>query len=179
MRLERTLKGHAKAVLTATLDVSGEYCFSGGQDRSVVLWNPHRGTLIRRFEDVHGYEVLGLAVQPSNAQFASCGGDRDVFVWDVTAGSCVRRLKAHTAVRSSCILPTEGSRESTASVMQLKAQCWSQGPMTAPCIFGTASQLRGLPFSPSQGLETAFLLCLSQNTRSWLLPSMESSDRSM
>jgi WD40 repeat protein len=40
---------------------NGNYCLSCGQDKSIKLWNPHKGVLIKTYTG-HGYEVLDVAV---------------------------------------------------------------------------------------------------------------------
>ncbi|KAB5595997.1 Mitogen-activated protein kinase organizer 1 [Ceratobasidium theobromae] len=75
-------KGEAKYVLT------------GGQDRTIRLWNPDSGTEIKKYEG-HGYEVLGISVAHDNSRFASGGGDRSVFLWNVTTGTTERRMPGH------------------------------------------------------------------------------------
>ncbi len=37
--------------------VEGEYCLTCGSDKSVKLWNPYRGALLKTYSG-HGYEVL-------------------------------------------------------------------------------------------------------------------------
>lgn len=49
VHVARYAKGAAKYVLT------------GGQDRTVRLWNPHLGTEIKVYK-AHGYEVLSITV---------------------------------------------------------------------------------------------------------------------
>jgi mitogen-activated protein kinase organizer 1 len=49
VHVARYAKGNAKYVLT------------GGQDRTVRLWNPALGTEIKAYS-AHGYEVLSIAV---------------------------------------------------------------------------------------------------------------------
>jgi mitogen-activated protein kinase organizer 1 len=49
VHVARYSKGDAKYVLT------------GGQDRTVRLWNPNLGTEIKTFT-AHGYEVLSISV---------------------------------------------------------------------------------------------------------------------
>lgn len=36
-----------------------QYCVSGGSDRSIRLWNPHKGYQIKEYKG-HGYEVLDV-----------------------------------------------------------------------------------------------------------------------
>ena len=39
------------------ISVDGGYCMTCGSDKSVKLWNPHKGTLLHTYSG-HGYEVL-------------------------------------------------------------------------------------------------------------------------
>ncbi|KAI1313461.1 WD repeat-containing protein 83 [Mortierella claussenii] len=74
---------------------TGEYILTGGVDRTIRLWNPATRFCIKTYE-VHGYEVLDLAVSVDNGKFASCGGDKTVFLWDVMSGMTLRRFAGHT-----------------------------------------------------------------------------------
>jgi WD40 repeat protein len=49
--------------LTVSLGLAadGAYCLSGGHDKLVKLWNPHRGALIKTYAG-HGREIAALAV---------------------------------------------------------------------------------------------------------------------
>lgn len=37
--------------------VDGDYCLTCGSDKSIKLWNPYRGVLLKTYSG-HGYEVL-------------------------------------------------------------------------------------------------------------------------
>ena len=93
---------------------------TGGQDRTIKLWNPHKGTMIKTYKGVHGYEVLDIAMYApcfffffvcsccshssfffsnhENSRFASAGADKVIFVWDVATGEVERRHRGHTQV---------------------------------------------------------------------------------
>lgn len=92
---------------------SAQYILTGGQDRTIRLWNASLGTEIKIFA-AHGYEVLSITVwvhfvqivfiylrfqslprSDDNAKFASSGGDRSIFLWDVAAAATTRRLSGH------------------------------------------------------------------------------------
>lgn len=108
-----TLDAHKGPVNVARYSKgSAKYILTGGQDRTVRLWNANLGTEIKVFA-AHGYEVLSITVYvhcirtfnvPSsqshrrsndNAKFASSGGDRSVFLWDVATATTTRRLSGH------------------------------------------------------------------------------------
>jgi WD40 repeat protein len=60
--LHATLSAHKGPVHVARYARgSAQHILTGGQDRTVRLWNPQLGTEIKVF-NAHGYEVLSLAV---------------------------------------------------------------------------------------------------------------------
>ena len=60
--LHMTLDGHRGPVHVARYAKgSAKYVLTGGQDRSVRLWNPASGLEIKAFTG-HGYEVLSITV---------------------------------------------------------------------------------------------------------------------
>ena len=93
-----TLRSHKGSVNAVTFNHDGNYCLTAGDDRRVLLWNPHREQAemapIKEYTG-HSQRILDVAVAQGNASFASCGGDRTVFVWDVSSGLISRRLCAH------------------------------------------------------------------------------------
>ena len=77
---------------------------SGGDDRSVSLFNPHKSDpcqsttttptalLVKSYEGLHGYKVLDIAISNDKTKFASVGQDKTAFLTDVTTGQTIRRL---------------------------------------------------------------------------------------
>ena len=60
--LHTTLSNHKGPVHVARYAKGGaKYVLTGGQDRTVRLWNPSLGTEIKVYS-AHGYEVLSLSV---------------------------------------------------------------------------------------------------------------------
>ncbi|KAI8137553.1 WD40-repeat-containing domain protein [Fennellomyces sp. T-0311] len=88
------LTGHKGPVNQVVYNKSGQYCLSGGVDRTVRLWNPATGMALHSYIG-HGRDVLGVSVSPDNAKLASCGIDRAVILWDVGTGEILRRYTAH------------------------------------------------------------------------------------
>ncbi|EIW83279.1 nuclear mRNA splicing protein [Coniophora puteana RWD-64-598 SS2] len=93
--LHKTLSNHRGAVhVVRYAKGTAKYVLSGGQDRTIRLWNPDTGAEVKTFS-AHGYEVLSISVSHDNAKFASAGGDRTVFLWDVASGTTTRRMSGH------------------------------------------------------------------------------------
>jgi mitogen-activated protein kinase organizer 1 len=82
----------------------GNYILTGSSDKMIRLYKPFPGSgaptsrptpetgrLVASFAG-HGYEVLALAVTPTNERIASGGGDRAVFLWDVGTARIIRRF---------------------------------------------------------------------------------------
>jgi len=74
--------------------VDGNYCLTCGSDKTLKLWNPLRGTLLRTYSG-HGYEVLDAAGSFDNSSLCSGGGDKAVVLWDVASGQVVRKFRGH------------------------------------------------------------------------------------
>uniref|UniRef100_A0A8B9RW87 WD repeat domain-containing protein 83 n=2 Tax=Accipitrinae TaxID=8955 RepID=A0A8B9RW87_9AVES len=59
-RRVRTLECGQGAVRAVRFNVDGNYCLTCGSDKTLKLWNPHKGTALRTYQG-HGYEVLDAA----------------------------------------------------------------------------------------------------------------------
>jgi len=89
-----TLKGHVAAISKVVFNSKGEYCISGGYDKTLRLWNPFKEKCIKIYRG-HGYQILDIDVHSDNSQIASCGGDKTPFLWDVQTGQVIRKFKGH------------------------------------------------------------------------------------
>ncbi|GIL53984.1 hypothetical protein Vafri_9542 [Volvox africanus] len=105
---QQVLKGHEGAVLAVRFNPHGSYCVSCGKDRTVRLWNPHNGVLVKTYVG-HGYEVRDAAITRDNSKFASCGGDKQIFLWDVASGNFIRKLRGHDSTVDALCLAADDS----------------------------------------------------------------------
>ncbi|XP_041091636.1 WD repeat domain-containing protein 83-like isoform X1 [Polyodon spathula] len=81
--------------------VDGNYCLTCGSDKSLKLWSPMRGTLLKTYSG-HGYEVLDADGSCDNSHLTSCGSDKTVILWDVATGQVIRKLRGH-AGKVNCV----------------------------------------------------------------------------
>lgn len=64
--LHKTLLSHKGPVhVSRYAKGAAKYILTGGQDRSIRLWNPSLGTEIKSY-NAHGYEVLSICVYASS-----------------------------------------------------------------------------------------------------------------
>jgi mitogen-activated protein kinase organizer 1 len=110
----RTLCGHAGAVLCLRLNASGSHLLTGGQDRTVRLWNPRKAdpatACLATFRDGRlSHPVADIAVLPGSRQFATCGGTTQALLWDLKTKQLVRKMSGHS-LRVNCV--AEGAQGS-------------------------------------------------------------------
>ncbi|KAK7068824.1 WD repeat-containing protein 83 [Halocaridina rubra] len=106
-QVERIIECKQGAVRAVRFNVDGQYCMSCGSDKSVKLWNPHRGALLHTYCG-HGYEVLDAKGSCDNSLIGSCGLDKSVMMWNVSTGESLRRFRGHAA-RVNCVCFNEES----------------------------------------------------------------------
>lgn len=101
------LSGHEGAVLAVRYSGSGGYALSCGKDRTLRLWSPAKGALIKTYAG-HGHEVRDVACWPDNSRLASVGGDRQPFLWDVASGRVLRKFRGHDSAVNAVALAAGG-----------------------------------------------------------------------
>lgn len=81
------LKGHEGAVLAVRFNGDGNYCLSCGKDRTLRLWNPHRGIHIKTYKS-HGREVRDVHVT-SYINQSSLFHDKNKEYYAISFSSCL------------------------------------------------------------------------------------------
>ncbi|XP_070538797.1 WD repeat domain-containing protein 83-like [Ptychodera flava] len=121
-KLINTLECKQGAVRAIRFNVDGNYCLTCGSDKSVKLWNPHRGLQLKTYQG-HGYEVLDAASSCDNSQFTSCGGDKCVILWDVATGQTTRKFRGHIG-RVNCVKFNEESTVILSGAIDSTVRIW-------------------------------------------------------
>ncbi|KIV98219.1 nuclear distribution protein PAC1 [Exophiala mesophila] len=104
--LERTLKGHTKAVLDIDFGGprGGTLLASCSTDLTIKLWDPSDEYKNIRTLPGHDHSISSVRFIPSGAAGAPLSGntlvsasrDKTLRIWDVTTGYCLKTLKGHT-----------------------------------------------------------------------------------
>ncbi|XP_043551076.1 WD repeat domain-containing protein 83 [Chiloscyllium plagiosum] len=110
------------AVVCVLSVVDGNYCLTCGSDKSLKLWNPHRGIILKTYSG-HGYEVLDAAGSCDNSQICSCGSDKTVVLWDVATGQLVRKFRGHRG-KVNCVQFNEESTVIVSGSIDTSVRCW-------------------------------------------------------
>jgi WD40 repeat protein len=101
----RRLKGHTEAVRCVAFAARGKLLLSGGEDKTVRVWDVKEGKEVGRYGG-HTTGVACVAVSPDGKQALSGGGgfddknapvDCDLHLWDVATTRATGNFKGHTS----------------------------------------------------------------------------------
>ncbi|CAH2272903.1 WD repeat domain-containing 83 [Pelobates cultripes] len=120
--LRRRLDCNQGAVRAVRFNADGNYCMTCGSDKSLKLWNPHKGTMLKSYNG-HGYEVLDAAGSCDNSQLCSCSSDKTVILWDVAQGQVIRKFRGH-AGKVNCVQFNEESTVIISGSIDSSIRCW-------------------------------------------------------
>ncbi|WP_445637595.1 WD40 repeat domain-containing protein [Nostoc sp. DSM 114161] len=101
----RLLKGHSGKVNTLAISADGKTLVSGGEDKTVKIWNLQTGELKQTLAG-HTGKVNAVAISADSKIIASASNDKTVKIWDLNGGWLLRTLEGHTkVVRTVAISP--------------------------------------------------------------------------
>ena len=92
--LFRTLEGHPTASAIA-IDAGGQILVSGGQDKTIKVWELQTGKLKKTLRSDSG-AINDLAIAPDGKTVVTAGGDRLVRIWDINSDRPPQILKGHS-----------------------------------------------------------------------------------
>ena len=89
-RLLRRLRGHGGYIRSAVFSSDGRRVVSGGDDKTIRLWDTENGQEIRSM--THGSEVYSASFRSNRQNIASGAKDNTVKIWDVETGREIRSI---------------------------------------------------------------------------------------
>ena len=85
----------------------GQTLASGGEDKTVRLWNPISGQCLKTLQG-HTARVRSVAWSPNGQTLASGGEDQTVRLWNPNSGQCLKTLQGHTRQVQSVVWSPDG-----------------------------------------------------------------------
>lgn len=89
--------GHSSHINTIAITSDGKLIASGGNDKSIKLWDAATGRLLRTLTG-HLSDINSLAFSPDASRLASASFDGTVRLWDIETGKTLYTLRSHVSL---------------------------------------------------------------------------------
>jgi len=160
--------GHDGAVVCVAFTPDGKRAVSGGDDRTLRLWDVATGKELRRFEG-HRDAVTAVSFSTDGHFIASGSRDRTVRLWDVESGRERARLEGHTGgVRCVAFSPDGKTLLSGGEDTTLRLWDADSGKELRRLV-GHSADVTAVAFSPDSRL--ALSASHDHSVRLWDVPS--------
>jgi len=113
----RTLRGHTGSVNAVAITPDGRFALSGGQDKTLKLWEIATGQEIRTFTG-HTHDVYSVAITP-NGRFVFSGSYKTLKLWEIETGKEIMTLTGHSH-RVECVVITPDGKFAFSGSRELK-----------------------------------------------------------
>lgn len=105
--LDLIAEEHPARVYSAAYSPDSKTIATGGQDKTVRLWNAHTGKHLKTLTG-HKDEVNSVAYSPDGQILATGSSDNTIRLWHANSGKYIKTLKGHTQPVSSVQFSSDG-----------------------------------------------------------------------
>ncbi len=127
----QTFTGHTDSVTAAAFSADGQRVLSGGDDRTLRLWEADTAKEIQVFRGCEG-GIKSVAFSPDGRRVLSGSADATVRLWDVETGKALRDFRKHAESVVDVMFLDEGRATLSAS-RDANVRIWRlEKPPTSP-----------------------------------------------
>ncbi|MEH2181823.1 WD40 repeat domain-containing protein [Nostoc sp.] len=125
-RLKLTLSGHTGPVRALTLSLNDQVLASGSDDKTIKLWNPTTGVLLRTLTG-HRERIKSILITSDNQTLISTSFDNTIKFWNTQTGNEIRTIVEKTGITAMLLTPDgqtliSGSGDHTIKFRNLKTR---------------------------------------------------------
>lgn len=161
--LQQTLTGQTTATALA-LSGDGQTLASGGQDKSLRVWNLKTGQLRASFQNDSG-QISTVAITADGNTVVSGSGDRMVRIWRLASQQPPQLLKGHTDGVQQVAITTDGQTLISGSNEEVMLWDLATGQRRATLPDLSQSQIKLGPLTIDTGPRRFHLLALNPATQ--------------
>ena len=139
--------GHSGDILSVAFSRDGKYIVSGGQDKTIKLWEFQSGLKIKTFIG-HTDRVTSVAFSPDGKQIISGSYDGDIKLWDSQSGQEIKTLKGYHWHVTSVAFSPDGKQIISGGYNNLIKLWDSQSGEEIRTLKGHTDDVNSIAFSP-------------------------------
>lgn len=134
--LKHKIPAHEGGCAAIFFDYSSGKLVSGGQDRTIKMWDTNTGSLSRSLFGCLG-SVLDLTITHDNKSIIAASSSNNLFVWDVNSGRMNHTLTGHTDKVVAVDVSKVSSRQVVSAAYDRTIKVWDlfKGYCTNTLIF--------------------------------------------
>jgi len=89
--IQSTFSAEQGAIRCVRFNKSGDYCLTGGADKSIKLWKPSTALCLNSYK-AHSGDILDLMASSDNSNIISASSDCKGYLWDVATCKVLRKF---------------------------------------------------------------------------------------
>ncbi|URE34323.1 Autophagy protein 16 (ATG16) [Musa troglodytarum] len=133
---KHTIRAHEGGCGSILFQLNSDKLISGGQDRTVKIWDTKSGTLSSTLHDCLG-SVLDLAITHDNRSIIAASSSNNLYVWETSSGQVQHTLTGHTDKACAVDASKVSSHNSVSAAYDHTMKVWDlmKGYCTNTIIF--------------------------------------------